>query len=34
VAGMVVVFVTSAVRNTAALYRAEPLAPGADVRVD
>jgi phosphatidylglycerophosphate synthase len=34
VAGMVTVFVASAVRNTIALYRAEPLPPGTEVRED
>jgi archaetidylinositol phosphate synthase len=33
VVAMAVVFVASAIRNTVALYRAEPLPPGADVRV-
>jgi len=34
VVGMVAVFLASAVRNTVALYRAEPLPPGADVLGD
>jgi phosphatidylglycerophosphate synthase len=34
VAGMVAVFLATAVRNTVALYRIEPLPPGADVRGD
>jgi phosphatidylglycerophosphate synthase len=34
VMGMVTVFLVSAVRNTIALYRAEPLPPGTDVRED
>jgi archaetidylinositol phosphate synthase len=34
VAGMAAVFLATAVRNTVTLYRAEPLAPGADVRED